>query len=203
MVEGKAKISVVIPLMPIEPYKTQIKRTLRDLSEQTARPEVVVSEMPIEKWCNKGRLFNSGYRKTTGDIIFFCDADIIFKDKTLLERMRDKLESGWDVIYPLFYSPLRKVTKIADGHPFMWRSVKDEYGDWDETMLGISLQEFLPLYWFLKNKRFYCGPEFKIDVNTKPFIKGVGKVHRPTRKKCREVHDKCVKILQGMGAWPQ
>jgi glycosyltransferase involved in cell wall biosynthesis len=115
---ARQMISVIIPLMPIMPYTEQIETTLRGLERQTADTEVIVCEQPVERWINKGKLLNEGFAKSTGDIIFHCDADIIFKDETVLERMEKKLEEC-DVVYPMFFSPFRKCLKIADGHPFM------------------------------------------------------------------------------------
>jgi glycosyltransferase involved in cell wall biosynthesis len=195
-------ISVIIPLMPVMPYKDQIKITLEGLARQTADLEIIISEQPVERWICKGKLFNEGFRKAKGDIIFHCDADIIFKDETVLERMEKKLEE-YDAIYPMFYSPFRKCYKIADGHPFMRRDVREEYGDIDESLLGISLQEFVILHWLYFNKRFHCSKEFLIDINMKPFVKKVGKVHRPTRVKTRALHDEVVEKLKGDGVWPE
>jgi glycosyltransferase involved in cell wall biosynthesis len=196
-------ISVIIPLMPIMPYNVQIERTLRDLDRQTAETEVLVCKQPVEPKICKTRLLNEGFAQSKGDIIFHCDADIIFKDETVLQRMEEKLyNDDLDVIYPMFFSPFRKCLKIADGHPFMRREVREEHGPLDETLLGISLQEFVILHWLYFNKRFHCSREFVIDVNTEPFVKKVGKVHRPTRMKCRKIYDEVIVKLKEDGVWP-
>jgi hypothetical protein len=203
MAAGQAQvISVIIPIMPIEPYKTQIHDTLKSLKKQTAKHEVIVCEQPIERWINKGKLLNEGFRKSKGDVIFHCDADALFPDPTLFERMKNKLESGYDCVYPMFFSPLKKVYKIADGHPFATREAREEFGPHNERHLGISLQEFVILHHYLTKKKMYCGKEFMMAINMKPFVKGVGKLHKETRIKVKPIYYQCLEILKERGVWP-
>jgi hypothetical protein len=194
-------ISVIIPIMPIMPYSEQIITTLEGLERQTADIEVIVCEQPVEQFINKPKLQNEGFAKSKGDIIFHCDADIIFKDKTILERMEEKLKD-FDVIYPMFYSVVYEGFKLADGLPFMRREVWEEYGDNDETAIGISLESFPFLHWAYFNKRFHCSKEFMIEINKKPFVRIVGKAHKPTQRRNKKIALEVIAELKGDGVWP-
>lgn len=198
-------ISVLIPYLAYEPYKEQIEITIAGLEKQTADLEIIVTEQPIiEKHTRirKGKLHNEGFAKSKGDIIFHCDADIIFEDPTLLERMEHHLVSNdLDVIYPLFWSKVFNVNKLADGHPFMRREVREEYGPLNEDDLGISRQEFRILEWLYFNKRFHCSEEFMIKLNTFPFVKRVNKTHEATYRDCTPIYRRVVKELIKDGVW--
>jgi len=198
-------ISVLIPLLAYMPYKEQIKTTIAGLSRQTADLEIIVSEQPIvgkyDRIC-KGKLHNEGFAKSTGDIIFHCDADIIFNDETMLERMEAKLYGeDLDVIYPMFPSPRFGHLKLADGHPFMRREVRKEYGPIDETLMGVSLQEFHILHWLYFNKRFHCSPEFVFELNTEPFVKIAHKLDKSTKARSFNIMKEVVAELEKEGVW--
>ena len=197
-------ISVLIPYLAYMPYKEQIKKTLNDLERQTADIEIIVSEQPIKEHhtrIRKGRLHNRGFAKAKGDIIFHCDADAIFNDETLLERMEFKLRN-YDVIYPLFWSVPHKMHKLADGFPFMTRDVRQEYGLINEDDIGISLEEFRTLHWFYYNKRFHASNEFVFDLNLEPFVKRKNKADRATRFECLPIAKEVINDLKGDGLWP-
>jgi len=199
-------ISVLIPYLAYMPYKEQIKRTLSDLKRQTADIEIIVSEQPIvekhTKIC-KGKLQNIGFATSKGDIIFYCDADAIFKDETLLERMESKLRKDkLDVIYPLFWSTHNNMNKIADGFPFMTREVREEYGPENENDIGISFTSFRILNWLYYNKKFHASDEFLFDVNLEPFIKNKKKRDIPTQIACLSTAREVVNDLKGDGLWP-
>lgn len=197
-------ISVLIPYLAYPPYTEQIEITLDGLGKQTADIEVIVTEQPVigkhDRIC-KGKLHNDGFAKSSGDIIFHCDADIIFEDETLLQRMSDALVE-YDVIYPLFWSFTAEMNKLADGHPFMRREVREEYGPLNEDDLGISLQEFRILEWLYFNKRFHCSDEFLIKVNLFPFIKRLHKHDPETKEKCIPIASRVVHELKNEGVWP-
>ena len=199
-------ISVLIPYLAYMPYKEQINKTIEDLERQTANIEIIVSEQPIlEKHTRirKGRLHNEGFAKAKGDIIFHCDADAIFNDKTLLERMECKLrKNDLDVIYPLFWSVTHKMNKLADGFPFMTREIREEYGPINEDDLGISLAEFRTLHWFIFNKKFHASKEFLFDLNLEPFVKMKNKADKATYTECMPIAIEVTNYLMGEGLWP-
>ena len=199
-------ISVLIPYLAYMPYKEQINRTLSDLKKQTADIEIIVSEQPIvEKHTRirKGRLHNEGFAESSGDIIFHCDADAIFNDETLLERMEYKLRNdNLDVIYPLFWSVTHQMNKLADGFPFMSRSVREEHGPFNEDDLGISLAEFRTVHWFYYNKKFHSSHEFVFDLNLEPFVKRINKEDKATWLECRPIAIEVINDLKGEGLWP-
>ena len=198
-------ISVLIPYLAYMPYKEQINRTLSDLKRQTADHEIIVIEQPIvekhTKIC-KGKLHNLGFKASTGDVIFHCDADIIIEDETLLERMENKLRDGFDVIYPMFWSVTHEANKLADGHPFMTRQVLEEYGPLNEEDKGISFESFRLLHWLYYNKKFHASDEFKIELNTEPFTKRINKSDRATRLECLPIAVEVINDLKGEELWP-
>jgi len=197
-------ISVIIPYLAYMPYKEQIKKTIEGLERQTADLEIIVSEQPIvEKHTLivTGKLQNEGFAKAKGDIIFHCDADILFNDETLLERMEIKLRD-YDVIYPLFWSATHKMYKLADGCPFMTREVREEYGPIDEDDLGVSPGVFKILHWLYYNKRFHASDEFTFLLNYEPFCKRRNKTDRATALRCIAIKREVGKDLMGDGVWP-
>jgi glycosyltransferase involved in cell wall biosynthesis len=202
-------ISVLIPYLAYPPYTEQIDVVLDDLSKQTADLEIHISEQPVvgkhDRIC-KGKLHNRGFAESLGDIIFHCDADIRFHDETLLERMESKLrEDDLDVIYPMFWSDKFKIAKLADGHPFMTREVREEYGPLNESDLGTSLQEFRILEWLYFNKKFHCSEEFMFHLNLLPFTKNSNDKHKidiATKKECVPIANRVVKELTKEGLWP-
>jgi len=192
-------ISVIIPLMPIEPYKTIHKVALKALKRQMVKCEVIVSSQAVEPFINKGRLYNNGIKQASGDIIWLCDADFI-PEPTLLERMGKKL-SETDVIYPMFYSPKYKQLRIADGAPFAKREVLEKFGKFDESHKGISWVTFPFLRWCMDNVNLSCTDEFIIDIN--PAVQRLaGKRHYKTSGSLRGLYKKSIKDLQEMGVWP-
>lgn len=195
-------ISVIIPLMPIEPYVSQIGDCIRDIKAQTAETEILVVNQKIHRYINKNKLLNEGFNTSHGEYIWHCDADFRLPDETLLERMKAKLEQdGIDVIYPMFYSPNFKMLKIADGGPFMRRNVLEVYTP-RETLLGISLVTFPLLEYCLNKRKFHCSPEFQIEALIDKKYKKRRKGHRDTLKQTTRIKNRIVPKLQEIGAWP-
>jgi glycosyltransferase involved in cell wall biosynthesis len=202
-------ISVLIPYLAYPPYDQQIDVVVDDLQKQTADLEIIISEQLIigkHDKIYKGRLHNRGFAESKGDVIFHCDADIRFHDKTLLERMETKLrEDDLDVIYPMFWSDKFKVAKLADGHPFMTREVREEYGPLNESDLGTSLQEFRIMEWLYFNKKFHCSEEFLFHLNALPFQRcsnDKNKIDVATKRECVPIANRVVKELTKEGLWP-
>jgi hypothetical protein len=179
-------ISVLIPYLAYPPYDQQIDVVVDDLQKQTADLEIIISEQLIIGKHDK---------------IY-----IRFHDKTLLERMETKLrEDDLDVIYPMFWSDKFKVAKLADGHPFMTREVREEYGPLNESDLGTSLQEFRIMEWLYFNKKFHCSEEFLFHLNEFPFQRGSNdknKIDVATKRECVPIANRVVKELTKEGLWP-
>lgn len=194
-------ISVIVPLMAIPPYDSQVVDFLKSIEQQTATHEVILVEQEPGRYIDKNKLLNEGLSKARGNIIWHCDADFLLPDKTLLQRMQNKLKDV-DVIYPMFWSKPYNGYKIADGAPFMKRDVLKRYGRLDESLRGIGYVTFPFLLWCLTNTEVYCSPEFKITINDKPFVKRGGKGHVHTMKKLKPLADKLKKQLREMGLWP-
>jgi glycosyltransferase involved in cell wall biosynthesis len=193
-------ISVIIPLMPIPPYDEQIEKCLRSLKKQTADHEVIVQHQKPQRFIEKNRLLNEGIDKSSGDIIWFCDADFILDDVDLLSKMQSDVE---DVIYPMFYSRVFKGYKIADGSPFIKREVLEEFGELDESLIGIGGVTFGLLNWCLKNTKFNCSPDYLIRLNYFPFVHFAGKAPQKTIDKTKDVVEQTEKILKMLGVWPE
>ena len=194
-------ISVIIPLMPIPPYGEIILDAVEAVKNQTAKCELVIARQDIDSFINKGRLLNEGLVKASGEIIWHCDADFL-PEITLLKRMQEKLiKDNLDVIYPMFYSNVHKQLKIADGAPFIRRSILRKFGSLDETLMGISWITFPLLKWCLNNCAFHCSDEFIININETP-QRIAGKRHHKTSGALRKVYKETVKDLQEMGVWP-
>lgn len=192
-------ISVIIPLMPIEPFDSIYLDTVDAIEKQTVECEIIVSRQDIKPYINKGKLLNDGVEKASGDVLWFCDADFI-PEPTLLERMANKL-SEVDVIYPMFYSKAHEQLKIADGAPFMKRTVFEEFGGFDESHLGISYVTFPFLDWCLTYKELYCSNQFIVDINLAP-QRIAGKRNYRTSGKLRKLYKDTVKKLQKLEVWP-
>ena len=167
-------ISVIIPLMALEPYATQVNVCLQSLREQTVEHEVIVERHEIQEYIEKNRLLNQGVEIAQADIIWFCDADFLLPDPGLLRRMEAKLrEDDLDVIYPMFYSTAFEGYKIADGGPFIKRDVLARFGKLDESLIGVSNVTWPLLDWCLDNTKMHCSPSYLIELNHEPFrIKG-------------------------------
>ena len=199
-----SNVSIIIPLMSVEPYKTQVHDCWRSLQRQTIESETIITVQPVEKYIRKNKILNGGLKQATGNIIFHCDADYLFPDKTFIERMVKKL-SDCDVIYPMFYSDVYGEYKIADGGFFGRKEVLEEYGPLDESLIGIGHVTFPLLKWCLDNKKVYCSQDYLIELNKTPFVKRVKKRHEKTSgtKEMKKLVKETITILQGMGAWPQ
>ena len=196
-------ITVIIPLMPLEPYATQVNVCLQSLREQTAEHEVIVKTQQLQHYIEKNKLLNQGVQKAKGDIIWFCDADYLLPDCELLDRMETKLrEDDLDVIYPMFYSIAFKGSKIADGGAFIKKDVLAKFGKLDESLIGISNVTWPLLDWCLENTKFHCSPEFLIELNYQPFrVKGWANPEIKSEMKKR--YPKFRNKLKARGYWPE
>lgn len=205
-------ISIIIPLMPIEPYVTQVNACLQSLRKQTAEHEVIVERHEIQEYIEKNRLLNQGVEIAKGDIIWFCDADFLLPDSNLLKRMEAKLrEDNLDVIYPMFYSDAVKGYKIADGATFIKKNVLARFGKLHEKlndgpansllMQGISRVTWPLLDWCLDNAKMCVLPFFLIELNYEPFsVKGKGTSRVKSEMKLR--YPKLIKRLKARGYRP-
>lgn len=196
-------ISVIIPLMRVEPYATQINVCLESLKEQTIKHEVIVEEQELQEYIEKNRLLNQGVEKAKGDIIWFCDADYLLPDCDLLKRMEAKLRyDNFDVIYPMFYSPSFKGFKLADGGTFIKKDVLTKFGKLDETLIGVSRVTWPLLDWCLDNTKLHCSTDFLIELNYEPFkIKGWANV--AIKKEVKAKYPNLIKRLQLEGYHPK
>lgn len=185
--------------MPLRPYDTQVVTCLETLKQQTAELEVIVIKQKIERFIAKNTLLNKGVSKAKGDIIWFCDADFILHDETMLERMGKDLE---DVIYPMFYSPVFEGYKIADGAPFIRKDVLSKFGKLDETLIGIGGVTYPLLSWCLDNTVFRCSPDYLLRINYMPYTMIMGKIPIETRERTKELVAKTDERLKEMGLYP-
>ena len=165
-------ISIIIPLMPVEPWKTTVGDCIYSISKSVgAEYEVILQIQEVEKYINKNKLLNDGFAKAKGDIIWHCDADFLINE-TFLRRMEDALigdldlvyENGYDVIWPMFYSNFVKGYKASDGGPFMKREVLEKLGPLDESLIGISLVTFPFMKWCLENVKHYASTDLTIEL---------------------------------------
>jgi glycosyltransferase involved in cell wall biosynthesis len=187
--------------MPIEPYKQQVDGCIDPLRKQTARPEVIVAVQQVERYINKNKLLNDGFKQAKGDYIMHCDADFRLTDPTLLQRMREKMDAdNLEVIYPKFMSPKYRCLKIADGGPFMHRSAILKHGPLNETLMGISYTTFPFLMYAIDRLRFHCSDEFVVDVDWQACKER--KRNGQTAKRLKPIYNEAVRRLKGMGAWP-
>ncbi len=192
-------ISVIIPLMPVEPYTTIHKVAVKALECQTVECEIIVSKHSVKPYINKGRLLNKGIKQASHDVIWLCDADFI-PEPTLLERMAKRLSEA-DVVFPMFYSPKYKQLRIADGAPFVKKKVLKDFGKFNESHKGISWVTFPFIRWCMDNVNMDCTDEFIIDIN--PATQRLaGKRHWKTSGELRSLYKEAVKDLQGLGVWP-
>lgn len=151
---------------------------------QSAKPEIIVSQQPIEPKINKNRLLNEGFKKAKGDIIFHCDADFQLKDNKLLENAEKRLK---ETTYPVFRSSIDFKYKIADGGAFVRREVLERHGPLDESLTGIGYVTFPFLLWCIENTDFNIHRNFEI-------IHGCATVRRrvdhETKNRLKPVYDK-------------
>lgn len=196
-------VTAIIPLMSVEPYNSQVRDCWKSLQQQTVKPETVITLQPVENYIRKNKILNDGLKQANGNIIFHCDADYLFPDKTLIERMIEKLNEC-DVIYPMFYSDVYKDYKIADGGFFGSKEILKEHGPLDESLIGIGYVTFPLLKWCLDNKKVHCSQDYVIELNKNPFVKRVGKRYEKTSgtTKMRKLVKDTKQRLQEMGAWP-
>ena len=187
--------------MPVPPYSEQIAGCLESVSKQTAKTEIFVAEQPVERYINKNRLLNKGFKKSKGDLVFHCDADFRFPDSTLLERMEEKIkQEKLDCIYPKFHSKMYGETKIADGGGMFTQNALLKCFPLDESLLGISWVTFPLLNHCVKDLKFHCSDDFILEVDEK---KGpVARRHGKTASRLRPLFKETVKILKKRGAWP-
>jgi glycosyltransferase involved in cell wall biosynthesis len=195
----KQMISIIIPLMPIDPYDRVIKECASSLQHQGADKEIIIVEQVVERYIYKNKLLNSGYRRSKGETVFFCDADMTMEDPTLLERMQAKLDEGYDVVFPKFYSEVYEDLKIADGAPCFKREVMLKHGPLKEELKGISWVTFPFLNWCLNNTKYYCGNDI---VLTHKRVGGKGKRNGATGSMMRPIFKQTVKRLKAEGLWP-
>jgi len=177
-------ISVIIPLMRLPVYEKFLNGCIASLERQTCKPEIIVSEHPIEDKIRKNYLLNKGFERASNDIIWHCDVDFTIEDETLLERMAEKLT---DVICPVFRSDISHLLKIADGGPMARREVFERHGPLDETLIGINYVTFPFLLWCMENTDFKVYDDFVITHNRAQG--GPNKCDTGTRKKLKPVFE--------------
>jgi glycosyltransferase involved in cell wall biosynthesis len=187
--------------MPIVPYTEQLADCLKSIEKQTAKFEVFIVEQPVERYINKNRLLNNGFKKSKGDFVMHCDADFRLTDPTILQRMADKIEQDkLDCIYPKFHSRVYGELKIADGGPMFTQTALMKCYPLNENLKGVSWVTFPLLNYAVKNLKFHCSDEFVIEVDQQRG--GVARRHGKTASMLRPVFKETVKILKGKGAWP-
>ena len=191
-------ISVIIPLMPVKPYDMQAERCKAKLNEQEGVDvEVIVAKQPVERYINKNRLLNQGFKKAKGDYIWHCDADFFPPDNELLYRMATVIEEKkLDMLWPMYWSAY-KYWKIADGGPFMKRSVLDRHGPLDETLLGAVGVTMPFANWCMHNTKYYADPSIHILLQ-KPTYAG-DKWHRETSRRFPGLRDEVFARLKKEG----
>ena len=193
-------VSVIVPLMPTVPYTEQIGECLTLLVKQTEKIEVFVVEQPVERYINKNKLLNQGFRKSKGEFVFHCDADFRLNDPTLLERMVAKIKAeNFDCIYPMFESRVHRCLKLADGGPMFTQKAMLGCYPLDETLKGVSWVTFPLLNYAVKNLKWHCSPEFVVDVDQQRG--GVGRRNGQTASRMRPIYKETVRILKGKGVW--
>lgn len=192
-------ISVIIPLMPIEPYDRVVKECVASLDKQDAEKEIIIVQQNVEPYIMKNKLLNSGFAKSRGETVFFCDADFTFDDPTFLSRMQSKLDEGYEVVFPKFYSDVYDDLKIADGAPCFNRKVILRHGPLKEGLKGISWVTFPFVDWCLKNTRYYCDCDIVLQHQR---VGGKGKRNGATASMMRPIFKQTVKRLKREGMWP-
>ena len=191
-------ISVIIPLMPIRPYDIQAERCAIALQQQEGVDiEILVQKQPIEKYINKNKLLNEGFEKSSGEYVWHCDADYLPGDNELLFRMATILEDKkLDLIWPMYWSAY-KYWKIADGGPFMKRSVLEKHGPLDESLLGAAGVTMPFVKWCIDNVKYFAHPSMWVRLQT-PTYTG-NKIHRETSAKNHLLRDQVFAQLKKEG----
>jgi len=194
-------ISVIIPLMPIEPYRTQLVSCVKSIKAQDVDIDINVMEQPIEDYIKYNTLMNAGVRQAKGKYLFFLGADFILEDKTVLRRMQEKIETtDIDVIFTMFMSNVSKQLKISDGGLFTTKDIMEKHGVLDESLVGISWVTFPFLEWCLDNVNWYCSDNFTVTVDQSVRVRK--KRHANTHSQMRPIYKEVVKILKEKGVWP-
>ena len=159
-----------------------VRQCIESLKKQAADIEIIVEEQEVEEFINKNRLYNKGIARSSGEIIWFCDADYTLDDPNFLENMSDELD---EVIYPCFYSRAKKDFKIADGGPMFKREVIERHGPLDESLIGISWVTFPFLKWCMDNTNFKYDKRFIINHHNFK----IGRTrHQKTSSKLRPIY---------------
>ncbi|OFW61318.1 MAG: hypothetical protein A2W01_11225 [Candidatus Solincola sediminis] len=194
-------ISVIIPLLPIDPYDRVINDCIESLKAQTVTNEIIISKQPAtDRYILKNMLLNQGFERATGDIVFHCDADFILEDRTTLERMQAKIKKeGYDVVFPKFWSPRYDALKIADGGPCFRKITMFKHGPLKEDLKGISWVTFPFVSWCLEHTKYYCGDDITL---THQRTGGKGRRNGQTASTMRPLFKQTVKRLVREGAWP-
>jgi glycosyltransferase involved in cell wall biosynthesis len=68
-------ISIIIPLMPIDPYDRVVKDCVESINKQNVNKEIIIVQQAVERYILKNRLLAEGFKRSKGDTVFFCDAD--------------------------------------------------------------------------------------------------------------------------------
>lgn len=196
-------ISIIVPFMDIGQYGKCLKDLKKSLKKQTVPYELIVEKQPVSRFINKQKLLNQGFKKSTGDYIWHCDADYLLISPTLLERMEKAMEP-FTVIYPKFFARSRKKWRLADGGPFMHRDTLVAHGPLNEKLEGIGFVTFPFLLWCLKHRNIVCSDDFAILTNGRLWPKSKKQVRIPrnvyaiTRPIAK---NKVIPILKEKGWW--
>jgi len=185
-------ISVIIPFMKRAPYDRLINECIYSLEQQTGELEIILSTQKEERYIRKNFLYNKGIAQSSGEIIWFCDADFTLKDENFLKNMSEQLT---DVLCPYFYSHVKGGLKVADGGPMMTREVIEKHGPLDESLIGISWVTFPFLRWCIENTDFKCNKEFIVTHNGSVDKK---KRHSSTTSKMRPIYKEVSKYLESL-----
>lgn len=193
-------ITIIIPLMPVEPYTELVKGCFDSLNQQSGVEfEVLVCKQKVKRYINKNALLNEGLSMSRGEYVFFCDADFRLDDRFLLAKMESKVDEDFDVVFPMFMSETHKKLKIADGAVFARSDLFNGY-KLNETLEGISWVTFPFLKWCLDNVNWYCGNDIVITVDQS--YKSRKKRHNGTSAKMRPIYKEVVNRLKAEGVWP-
>lgn len=125
------KVSVVIPFYPGRSRKN-LNRLLNAIDRQTVQPdEIIVNEKPQSSYANR----NEGWRKAKGDIIWFCDADMIPDEDALekaLEVFKNENPCG---VEGHIYGAIERIYNMGymTGHIFYTKEVLEMVSGFDES----------------------------------------------------------------------
>lgn len=178
-------ISIIIPYMKHGDYEYHLERCIDSLKKQTASIEIIVSKHEPEKYIRKNYLLNEGLKRSSGNIIWHCDADFTLEDMQILEKMSNELD---EVIYPVFYSPKYKKMKIADGGLMIKRCVLEKHGPLNESAIGINYVTFPILKWCMNNTNFEIRKDFIVTHNKG----GRSRIDYKVRSRLKPIHNSVV-----------